>query len=155
MWTWLNTWWGENINQECISFGGSFYESFCSKQQRLGAPRPFCTIEVFLLFRIYMLLTKVLHSRTLCNGVLKWRILVCQSTHGLSKTSQDNPTMTWFLGTSRKPPFFQLRFQFTIIVENDLFDYNFFFSYWPQKLKTTSWKCNYNWKWRPCVNTTQ
>jgi hypothetical protein len=41
--------------------------------------------------------------------------------------------MTWFLGTSRKPPLYQLRFQFTIIVENHLFDYNLFFSIADQK----------------------
>jgi hypothetical protein len=51
IWMWLNIWWGKNVNQECIFSCGSLHESFCSNEQRLGASRLSCTIEVSLLGR--------------------------------------------------------------------------------------------------------
>jgi hypothetical protein len=37
--------------------------------------------------------------------------------------------------TNRKPPLFRLHFQLTIIVENDLFDYNLFFQLLTTRVK--------------------
>jgi len=96
MWTWFNIWWKKNVNQECISFHGNFHESFCSNEQRLGAPRPSCTTKASLLLQSFHVW--VSHSRTSCCGISKWKFLVCQSIHGLCRTSQDNLMMTRFLG---------------------------------------------------------
>ncbi len=52
MWIWFNIWWGKNTNQECISSCDNLCEGFYSNKQRLGAPRPSCTIEVFFLLQI-------------------------------------------------------------------------------------------------------
>jgi len=110
MWTWLNIYWRNNINKKCISFLGSLHKSFCFKKQMLRAPRPFCTTEVSFCFKFCMhsspclfsvtwhtpswfllclFLTRVSHSMASCFGVLNWRLLICQSTHGLCKTSQN------------------------------------------------------------------
>ncbi len=68
MWMWFNIWWRKNINQQCISFRGNFHESFYSNEQRLGALRPSCTIEVSLLLQILHAFDKVL---TL-HGLVLW-----------------------------------------------------------------------------------
>ncbi len=52
MWTWLNIWWRKNIYQKCISSCGNLHEGICSNKQRFRAPRPSCTIYVFLLLQI-------------------------------------------------------------------------------------------------------
>jgi hypothetical protein len=54
MWMWLNIWWREIVNQECISFFSSLHEMFCSNKQGLGAFRPSWTIEIPLFLLKYL-----------------------------------------------------------------------------------------------------
>jgi len=46
LWTWFNIWWRKSTNKKCISSCGNFHESFCSNEQRLGAPKLFCTTKI-------------------------------------------------------------------------------------------------------------
>jgi hypothetical protein len=96
-WTWFNSWWRKNVNQECISSCGSLHEGFCSNKQRLGHLSLLVPSRSSFCLKFCMLLTRVSHSRALCCGVSKWKLIVWQSTHGLCETSQDNTMMTWFL----------------------------------------------------------
>ncbi len=99
MWTWLNMWWGENINKKWISFFmAAFMKAFAPTNKDLGhlglflPPRfpccsKFCmhsspclflvTWHTFFWFLPCMFLTKVWHSKALCCDVSKWRLFVC------------------------------------------------------------------------------
>jgi hypothetical protein len=97
MCTWSNIWWKKNINQECVSSHGNLHESFCSNEQRFGAPSPFYTTKVSLLLQNLHVFYEGFTLHASCCGVSKWKFFIHQSIHGLCRTSQDNPMMTWFL----------------------------------------------------------
>jgi hypothetical protein len=97
MCTWFNIWWGESVNQNAFPFVIAFIKAFAPTNKGLGRLSLLIPPRFPCYFKFCMLLMRVSHSKASCCGVSIWRLLICQSTYGLCRTSQDNPMMTWFL----------------------------------------------------------
>jgi len=128
MWTWFNIWWRKSINKKCISSCGNFHENFCSNEQRLHALRPSYTIEISVLG---MFFTRVSHPEASCYGVSKCKLLICQSSHGLCKTKQDNTMMTRFFRN-------EMTLKTTLLVWEPMVTYNGLVS-WVTSLEERLW----------------
>ncbi len=76
----------------------AFMKAFAPMYKGLGHLGLFVPLRFPCCFKFCMLLTKVSHSKALCYGVSKWKLLVRQSICELCKTSQDNPMIIGFLG---------------------------------------------------------
>jgi len=91
MWTWVNIWWGKNINKNASPLVVAFMKAFAPTNKSLRLQALFVPSKSSLCFRLCILLMRVSYFKALCYGVSKWRLFICQSICGLCRTSQNNP----------------------------------------------------------------